>query len=101
MGLLKVDKRFHWGELEEGEEESEEEESEEEGEDEGDGASVADGLASVASGYSSLPSGIETPQEMVDLRKGKGTGDLLFFSGCDRFGMFVYLFNLFPGIECL
>ena len=58
-----------WGDLESEEEESEEEEEEEEPEE--DTESLADGLASVASGYnSSLPSGIETP-EVIDLRKGK------------------------------
>ena len=63
-----------WGDLESEEEESEEEEEEEEVED--DTESLADGIASIASGYnSSLPSGIETP-EVIDLRKGKA-GDLL------------------------
>ena len=58
-----------WGDLESEEEESEEEEEEEEPEE--DTESLADGLASVTSGYnSSLPSGIETP-EVIDLRKGK------------------------------
>ena len=69
-----MDKDAKWGDLESEEEESEEEEEEEEEEEgaEDDGASLADGLASVAaSGYgSSLPSGIETP-EVLDLRKGK------------------------------
>ncbi|CAK0783418.1 hypothetical protein CVIRNUC_006617 [Coccomyxa viridis] len=64
-----VDKMTKWGDLESEEEESEEEEEEEEPEE--DTESLADGLASVASGYnSSLPSGIETP-EVIDLRKGK------------------------------
>ena len=63
-----------WGDLESEEEESEEEEEEEEPED--DTESLADGIASIASGYnSSLPSGIETP-EVIDLRKGKA-GDML------------------------
>ena len=68
-----MDKDAKWGDLESEEEESEEEEEEEEEEEgaEDDGASLADGLASVAaSGYgSSLPSGIETP-EVLNLRKG-------------------------------
>ena len=34
---------------------------------------MADGLSSVASGYSSLPSGIETP-DVLDLRKAKAAG---------------------------
>ncbi|KAL4438493.1 hypothetical protein ABPG77_000141 [Micractinium sp. CCAP 211/92] len=63
-----VDKVVRWGELESEDEESEEEEEEEE-EDQDDSESLADGYASVASGFaSSLPSGIETPSE-VDLRK--------------------------------
>ena len=33
-----------------------------------------DGLSSVASGYSSLPSGIETP-DVLDLRKAKAAGE--------------------------
>lgn len=46
----------------------------EEGGEEDDTESLADGLASVASGFaSSLPSGIETPSE-VDLRKSKEGG---------------------------
>ena len=66
-----VDKAARWGDLEsDEEEESEEEEEEEEAGDEG---ALADGLASVASGYSSLPSGIETP-EVLDLRKAKAIG---------------------------
>lgn len=44
---------------------------EEGGGEEDETESLADGLASVASGFaSSLPSGIETPSE-IDLRKGK------------------------------
>ena len=74
MLTLQVDKMTKWGDLESEEEESEEEEEEEEPED--DTESLADGIASIASGYnSSLPSGIETP-EVIDLRKGKA-GDLL------------------------
>lgn len=66
-----MDKAARWGDLEsDEEEESEEEEEEEEAGDEG---ALADGLASVASGYSSLPSGIETP-EVLDLRKAKAIG---------------------------
>ena len=67
-----VDKASKWGDLEEEEEEESEEEEEDEEEDEADGGeSLADGMASVASGYnSSLPSGIETP-EVLNLRKGK------------------------------
>ena len=66
-----MDKAARWGDLESDEEvESEEEEEEEEAGDEG---ALADGLASVASGYSSLPSGIETP-EVLDLRKAKAIG---------------------------
>ena len=34
---------------------------------------MVDGLSSVASGYSSLPSGIETP-DVLDLRKAKAAG---------------------------
>ncbi|EIE19194.1 DUF382-domain-containing protein [Coccomyxa subellipsoidea C-169] len=65
-----VDKLTRWGDLESEEEESEEEEEEEEDEVD-DTESLADGIASIASGYnSSLPSGIETP-EVIDLRKGK------------------------------
>lgn len=41
-----------------------------------DTESLADGLTSVVSGYSSLPSGIETP-EVLDLRKAKAGGGLL------------------------
>ncbi|KAL4431297.1 hypothetical protein ABPG75_006553 [Micractinium tetrahymenae] len=65
-----VDKVVRWGELESEDEESEEEEEEEEeDEEQDDSESLADGYASVASGFaSSLPSGIETPSE-VDLRK--------------------------------
>lgn len=59
-----------WGDLE-SEEEDESEEEEEEEEEEEDTESLADGIASIASGYnSSLPSGIETP-DVIDLRKGK------------------------------
>ncbi|KAI3424478.1 hypothetical protein D9Q98_010028 [Chlorella vulgaris] len=68
---LAVDKVVRWGELESEEEESEEEEEEEEEEDEDrdETESLADGYASVASGFAStLPSGIETPSE-IDLRK--------------------------------
>ena len=69
MWAAQVDKATKWGDLESEEEESEEEEEEEEPEE--DTESLADGLASVTSGYnSSLPSGIETP-EVIDLRKGK------------------------------
>lgn len=65
-----MDKLARWGDLESEEEESEDEEEEEE-EEEDDTESLADGIASIASGYnSSLPSGIETP-EVIDLRKGK------------------------------
>lgn len=64
----------HWGELEEEEEESSEEESEEESEPESEGEELADGTASVASGYAStLPGGLETPAE-IDLRKTKELG---------------------------
>ncbi len=80
---MQVDKGMHWGDIESEEEEesSEEEEEEEEEEDEeaGDEAALADGMSSIASGIasgvatgmSSLPSGIETPSEILDLRKGK------------------------------
>ncbi len=69
----------HWGDLEseEEEEESEEEEAEED-QAEVDTESLADGLSSVVSGYSSLPSGLETP-EALDLRKGKAGGTALDF----------------------
>uniref|UniRef100_A0A7S0RWY4 PSP proline-rich domain-containing protein n=1 Tax=Chlamydomonas leiostraca TaxID=1034604 RepID=A0A7S0RWY4_9CHLO len=75
-----VEKQARWGEMEVVEEESEEEESEEEGEEEEDEdamqAGIASGMASgmvsgLASGIaSSLPSGIETPDVSVQLRKG-------------------------------
>ena len=71
--MPQVDKNTHWGDLESEEEESEEEEEEEEEQAEVDIESLADGLTSVVSGYSSLPSGIETP-EVLDLRKGKAGG---------------------------
>ncbi|KAK9821340.1 hypothetical protein WJX81_008291 [Elliptochloris bilobata] len=67
-----VDKAARWGDLE-SDEEAESEEEEEEEEELGDEGALADGLASVASGYSSLPSGIETP-EVLDLRKAKAIG---------------------------
>ena len=70
----------HWGDLEsEEEEESSEEEEEEEDRAEVDTESLADGLSSVVSGYSSLPSGLETP-EALDLRKGKAGGRALLLS---------------------
>ena len=72
--MPQVDKSTHWGDLESEEEESEEEEEEEEEQAEVDTESLADGLTSVVSGYSSLPSGIETP-EVLDLRKGKAGGE--------------------------
>ncbi len=73
---LQVDKVSHWGDIE-----SEEEESEEEEEDEPMGVEDAvpddvaslDGMSSVATGVSSLPSGLETP-EVLDLRKAKAGG---------------------------
>lgn len=69
-----MDKQTHWGDLEsEEEEESEEEDDIEEDRPEVDTESLADGLSSVVSGYSSLPSGLETP-EALDLRKGKAGG---------------------------
>ena len=52
---------------------SDEEEEEADEQVEVDTASLADGLSSVVSGYSSLPSGLETP-EALDLRKGKAAG---------------------------
>ena len=87
--LLQVDKVSHWGDIE-----SEEEESEEEEEDEPMGVEDAvpddvaslDGMSSVATGVSSLPSGLETP-EVLDLRKAKAGGGwsrcfLSCFLGC-------------------
>jgi hypothetical protein len=68
-----VDKTARWGDLESDEEEEEEEEEDEEEEEAAGDEALADGLASVASGYSSLPSGIETP-EVLDLRKAKAIG---------------------------
>ena len=76
---LQVDKAARWGDLESDEEVESEEEEEEEAGDEG---ALADGLASVASGYSSLPSGIETP-EVLDLRKAKAIGGGAQPSGFD------------------
>ena len=74
QAVSQVDKMTKWGDLESEEEESEEEEEEEEPEE--DTESLADGIASIASGYnSSLPSGIETP-EVIDLRKGKAGASL-------------------------
>ena len=72
-----MDKAARWGDLESEEEEEEEEEAEEEvSEDEATAEdTIADGLSSVASGYSSLPSGIETP-DVLDLRKAKAAGVL-------------------------
>eukprot|EP00891_Asterochloris_glomerata_P003652 jgi/Astpho2/3652/Aster-07854 len=72
-----VDKVSHWGDID-----SEEEESEEEEEDEPMGVEDAvpddvaslDGMSSVATGVSSLPSGLETP-EVLDLRKAKAGGE--------------------------
>ena len=76
-GQWQVDKSARWGDLESEEEEESSEEEEEEEEDEDavavDTESLADGLTSVVSGYSSLPSGIETP-EALDLRKSKAVG---------------------------
>ncbi|KAK9818025.1 hypothetical protein WJX72_005866 [[Myrmecia] bisecta] len=69
-----VDKAQRWGDLESEDEEEEESEEEAESDEEADDESLADGLASVASGYSSLPSGIETP-DTIDLRKAKAQGD--------------------------
>ena len=73
-----VDRVHRWGDLEsEEEDEEEDEEEEEEEEEEGAGAEarselgeeeMAAGIASIASGYSSLPSGVETPS-VIDLRK--------------------------------
>jgi len=68
-----VDKTARWGDLESDEEEEEEEDKDEEEEEAAGDEALADGLASVASGYSSLPSGIETP-EVLDLRKAKAIG---------------------------
>ena len=70
-----MDKAARWGDLESEEEEEEEEEAEEEVSDDEATAedTIADGLSSVASGYSSLPSGIETP-DVLDLRKAKAAG---------------------------
>ena len=67
-----IDKATHWGDLESEEEEESEDEMEED-QPEVDTESLADGLSSVVSGYSSLPSGLETP-EVLDLRKGKAGG---------------------------
>ncbi|KAK9817729.1 hypothetical protein WJX72_001305 [[Myrmecia] bisecta] len=69
-----VDKVQRWGKLESEDEEEEESEEEAESDDEPMEESLADGAASVASGYSSLPSGIETP-DTIDLRKAKAQGD--------------------------
>ena len=74
LSVEQVDKVTHWGDLEsEEEEESSEEDEAEEDQAEVDTESLADGLSSVVSGYSSLPSGLETPEAM-DLRKGKAGG---------------------------
>lgn len=87
MTVLQVDKTTKWGDLESEEEESEEEEEEEEAED--DTESLADGIASIASGYnSSLPSGIETP-EVIDLRKGKAGDWLSLCTGSSIWGFSV------------
>lgn len=72
-----MDKSTRWGDLESEEEESsEEEEEDEEDQAQVDTESLADGLSSVVSGYSSLPSGLETPEAM-DLRKGKAGGETI------------------------
>lgn len=93
--LSQVDKNTHWGDLESEEEESSEEEEEEEQQAEVDTESLADGLTSVVSGYSSLPSGIETP-EVLDLRKAKAGGEALVLAGASHpFGGF----DLFGGIQ--
>ena len=82
---MQVDKVSHWGDIE-----SEDEESEEEEEDEPMGVEDAvpddvaslDGMSSVATGVSSLPSGLETP-EVLDLRKAKAGGGCSCYSfGC-------------------
>ena len=80
--LEQVDKVTRWGDLESDEEESEEEGEEEEGESDAEagaeGEGVADGTQSQVSGYgSSLPSGIETP-DVLDLRKGKAAGAVIY-----------------------
>mmetsp|Transcript_20111 Transcript_20111/g.34621 ORF Transcript_20111/g.34621 Transcript_20111/m.34621 type:complete len:627 (-) Transcript_20111:353-2233(-) len=81
-----VDKGLKWGELEPELEESEESEEEEEGPDEdqladGIASGIASGLTSgivsgLASGIaSSLPSGMETPDVSVQLRKGNESNE--------------------------
>ena len=66
----------HWGDIESEDEESEEEEEEEPmGVEDAvpDDVASLDGMSSVATGVSSLPSGLETP-EVLDLRKAKAGG---------------------------
>lgn len=88
---MQIDKVTHWGDLE-SEEEEEESEEEEEMEEDGadvDSASIADGISSMVSYNSTIPSGLDTPATQLDLRKGKAGGALLikllrFSSLCNR-----------------